>query len=64
MMETKMPYYCMPPQHQGSERQDQFAEYLARGYSIPAIRAKMCLTKGAAQGLMKRIRDNLGAQAV
>ena len=63
MMETKKPYYYMP-KHQDSERQDQFAEYLARGFSIPAIRAKMCLTKGAAQGIMKRIRDNLGAQAV
>lgn len=44
-------------------RQDRFAEYLAQGYSIPAISQRMHLSKGAAQGLMKRIRDRLGEQA-
>lgn len=44
-------------------RNDQFAEYLAQGWSIPKIRERMKLTKGAAQGIMKRIRDGLGAQA-
>lgn len=45
------------------DRTDRFAEYLARGYSIPEIRRFMNLTNGAAQGLMKRIRDGLGWQA-
>lgn len=49
---------------QNSDRQDQFAEYLAYGYTIPQIRRIMDLSRGAAQGLMRRIREKLGAQAV
>lgn len=45
-------------------RQDQFAEYLSHGYTIPQIRRLMDLSKGAAQGLMTRIRAKLGEQAV
>src|SRR4051812_3541966 len=45
-------------------RLDQFAEYLAQGMAMAQIRARMGLTNGAAQGLMKRIRDGLGPQAV
>ena len=44
-------------------RRDEFAEYLAQGFTIPKIRKRMNLTKGAAQGIMKRIRDGLGWQA-
>lgn len=51
------------PNPPGSARQDQFAEYLSRGMSIAQIREKMNLTVGAAQGLMLRIRTNLGDQA-
>lgn len=46
------------------DRTDRFAEYLARGYSIPEIRQFMNLTNGQAQGMMSRIRAALGAQAV
>lgn len=45
-------------------REDQFAEHLANGMSVPDIRERMSLTKGAAQGLMSRIRSRLGPQAV
>jgi hypothetical protein len=45
-------------------RADLFAELLSRGWTIPEIRAEMHLTKGAAQGIMTRIRAALGAQAV
>lgn len=41
---------------------DQFAEYLAEGYSIPEIRKIMGLTKGAAQGFMRRLREGFGLE--
>ena len=44
-------------------REDRFADYLARGLSIPEIRRAMNLTNGAAQGIMTRIRKALGSQA-
>lgn len=44
-------------------RQDQFAEYLSQGWTIPQIREAMDLTNGAAQGLMTRICRKLGEQA-
>lgn len=46
------------------DRTEQFAEHLANGLSIREIRERMNLTKGAAQGLMFRIRKGLGEQAV
>ncbi len=46
------------------ERQDQFAEMLSQGLEISIIRQRMGLSRGAAQGMMTRIRDNLGAQAI
>ena len=41
-------------------RMDQFAEYLAEGKTIPEIRKAMGLTKGAAQGMMRRLREGFG----
>lgn len=41
-------------------RSDQFAEYLSQGVTIPEIRKIMGLSKGAAQGIMRRIREGLG----
>lgn len=43
-------------------RQDQFAEYLAEGRTIPEIRKIMGLTAGAAQGLMRRLRVSFGLE--
>lgn len=43
-------------------RQDQFAEYLAEGRTIPEIRKLMNLSKGAAQGLMRRLRVGFGLE--
>ena len=45
-------------------REDRFADYLARGYSMVEIRSMMSLTNGAAQGMMKRLRTKLGPQAI
>lgn len=45
-------------------REDLFAEHLANGKSIPHIQEIMGLTKGAARGIMYRICQKLGAQAV
>lgn len=41
-------------------REDQFADYLARGLTMIEIRERMSLTNPAAQGLMTRIRAKLG----
>lgn len=41
---------------------DQFAEYLAEGFTIPEIRKLMNLSKGAAQGLMRRLREGFGLE--
>lgn len=43
-------------------RQDQFAEYLSEGRTIPEIRKLMNLSKGAAQGLMRRLRVSFGLE--
>lgn len=45
-------------------RINQFTALLADGASIPEIRAKMGLTNGQAQGMMHRIRADLGWQAI
>lgn len=44
-------------------RPEQFAEYLAQGLTMLAIRERMGLTNAAAQGLMTRLRRSLGDQA-
>lgn len=44
-------------------RQDQFAELLSQGQTIPQIRQRMRLTRGQAAGLFSRIRRKLGWQA-
>ena len=41
---------------------DQFAEYLAEGRTIPEIRKLMGLSKGAAQGIMRRLREGFGLE--
>lgn len=41
---------------------DQFAEYLAEGRTIPEIRKLMGLSKGAAQGYMRRLREGFGLE--
>jgi transposase len=41
---------------------DQFAEYLAEGFTIPEIRKMMNLSKGAAQGFMRRLREGFGLE--
>jgi hypothetical protein len=45
-------------------REDRFADYLAKEYSIPEIRQIMNLTNSQAQSIMRRIRGQLGPQAV
>lgn len=42
---------------------DHFAELLSRGLTMPQIRGRMGLSNGAAQGLMRRLREGLGWQA-
>lgn len=44
-------------------REDRFADYLAKGMSVPDIRRAMNLTNGQAQGIMSRLRASLGPQA-
>lgn len=45
-------------------REDRFAEYLAKEYSIAEIRRFMNLTNSQAQSIMRKIRAGLGPQAV
>jgi hypothetical protein len=45
-------------------REDRFAEYLAQGLDMPTIRERMGLSRGAAQGIMRRLRIKLGPQAI
>lgn len=41
---------------------DTFAELLSQGLTIPQIRQQLGLTKGAAQGYMRRLREGFGLE--
>lgn len=45
-------------------RTDQFAEYLANGLTLRQISERMSISIGAAEGILRRIREALGEQAV
>jgi transposase len=44
-------------------REDRFAEYMSRGYSVREVREMFGLTKGQAAGVWARIKRKLGPQA-
>lgn len=44
-------------------RIDRFAEHLANGLTVSEVADRMRLTRGAASGLLRRIRAGLGWQA-
>lgn len=52
-----MSQHQLPPQ-------ERFAELLSQGLTTVEIRERMGLSNSAAQGMMSRIRQKLGPQAV
>lgn len=46
------------------QREVRFCELLAEGHSTAEIRAAMSLTNGAFQGMLARVRKQLGWQAI